>query len=298
MLKINSPKLALFLIERYKSNWDKGNPNIDAVIGTEDFSYKYALMQVKKKTISGIGVEVMDKDIVEIGCGQGGICLFMAMNGANSVIGIDVSDEVLHTAETIKGKFIEKGFVRPNQVRFEKSFAEKLDIPDESIDLVIADNVFEHVTDIELTLKECKRILKKNGILHIPGYPSILSKFGPHLKYGTKIPWLHIFFTEKAICEAVYLRAIKYPELKLFEYYGGLDKQPKTFRDVRPYKDLSYITNKKMKAAISKIGFKIEAFGCSRPLWATLLVKIFPIIKKTNLDDILSKGTFVKLVKY
>lgn len=293
--KINSWKICLYLITKYKSVWEHGHPGIFAEIGSDEHDYEYALLQIKNKTINGFGIDILGKDVLEIGCGHGGICLFMSMNGAKSVVGIDVSDEALATARKIATQFEKEGRVRKGTVRYEKSFAEKIDFANESFDIIIADNVFEHVNDLTQTLKECKRLLKPKGIIYAPNFPSIYSSGGPHLKYGSKIPWLHIFFTEKSICEAVYQRAIKYPELKLFDYYGGLINNPKTFKDVRKYKDLNYITHKKFKKAVKEAGLKIIDFYSSRPLWGIILIKLFPFLKSTKFDDILSYGTMAKL---
>ncbi len=296
MFKINNPDFALYLIERYKSAWSKGNPSLVSKAGTIEHEHEYALLQLQKKTVSGFGEKVLDKNILEIGCGHGGICVFAAMNGAKKVVGIDLSDEALAIANSLKSKFVEKGLREDNLV-FQKVFAEDLPFPNESFDLIIADNVFEHVSDLELTLIECKKVMMHGAIIYAPTFPSIYSKFGPHLKYGTKIPWLHIFFTEKAICQALYKRAVKHPELKLFEWYGGLINKPNTFRDVRRYQDLNYITNKKMKQAIKNSGLELIHFHVYRSFWGKFLFKILPFLAKTQLDDIISTGSSFKAQK-
>lgn len=294
---ISSPRLALFFIERYKSVWDNGQPGISAAVGTEAYEIEYAMMQIKGKTVNGIGFDTLGKKVLEIGCGHGGICMYLAMNGADEVVGIDLSNEALDMANKIKAKFESDKLIRENVVRFEFSGAEQMEYQDEHFDVVVADNVLEHVNDIAGVLAECKRVLKPNGKIVIPNFPSIYSKFGPHLKYGSKIPWLHVFFTEQAICEAVYDRAQKHPELKLFDFYGGLKHKPKKFKDVRTYKDLSYITNAKFKEAVQKVGLTLEEFYVSRPLPAKILIKALPFLQRTTLDDVLSYGTSATLRK-
>ncbi|MFN9110923.1 MAG: class I SAM-dependent methyltransferase [Bacteroidota bacterium] len=297
MFKINSANLALYLIEKYKSNWDDGNPDLTTKVTSREHEYEYALLQLHKKTQSGIGERVLNKKVLEIGCGHGGICVYASMNGASSVVGIDLSSEVLDIANSLKSEFETKQLIRKNNIQFIKASTENLPFEDNSFDLIIADNVFEHVEDLDATLKECKRVLVDGGILFAPTFPSILSKAGPHLKYGTKIPWLHVFFTEKAICSALFKRAIKHPELKLFEYYEGLINKPNNFRDVRKYKDLNYITNKKMKDAIKRSGLKLTQFSVHRSLTFKMLFRLFPFLSKTNIDDILSTGSSFKAVK-
>lgn len=294
---ISSSNLALFFIERYKSIWDHGHPGVKAEVGAEDFELQYALMQIRNKVVNGIEIDLLKKKVLEIGCGHGGICVYAAMNGASEVVGIDLSDDALAMAAKVKAKFETEDLVRRDIVSFKYSGAEKIDYPDEYFDVIIADNVLEHVSDIEGVLRECNRLLKHGGAVLIPNFPSIYSKFGPHLKYGSKIPWLHIFFTEKAICEAVYKRAVKYPALGLFDYYGGLKDNPKTFREVRKYKDLSYITNLKFKKAYQNSGLTLTSMYVSRPLAGRLLFKLMPFLSHTRLDDIFSTGTKAILKK-
>jgi ubiquinone/menaquinone biosynthesis C-methylase UbiE len=288
---ISNSNLALWLIERYKSAWDKGNPKLETQLGSLEGEFSYALMTIKNKTQKGIGVDVYNKDVMEIGCGRGGICLFIAMNGANKVTGVDISTEALDTAEKITASFAEKGLVNANKLEFRKEFVENMSFPDESFDVIIADNILEHVNDLDATVKECARVLRKDGILYVPNFPPIYSRFGPHLKYGSKIPWLHIFFTEKAICDAVYKRAVKYPDLKLFDWYPCLKDHPATFRDIRRYKDMNYITNKKFKEAVSKSNMKLVKLHSKRSKIQKILLTILPFLKNGIMGDIFSYGT-------
>ena len=288
---ISSSNLALWLIERYKSAWDHGNPKLETQLGSMEGEFSYALMTIKNKTIKGIGVDIFNKDVMEIGCGRGGICIFMAMTGANKVTGVDISTEALETAEKITANFAEKGLVNAKKLEFKKEFVENMSFPDESYDVIIADNILEHVNDLDATVKECARVLRKNGVLYVPNYPPIYSRFGPHLKYGSKIPWLHIFFTEKAICEAVYKRAVKYPDLKLFDWYPGLKDKPQKFRDIRRYKDMNYITNKKFRIAVQKSNMKLVQQHSKRSLIQKIILTFLPFLKNGIMSDILSYGT-------
>lgn len=288
---ISSSSLALWLIERYKSARFPDNRPPRYEIGSEEHEFNYVRQTISNESKKGIGVTVYEKDVLEIGCGRGGISICIAMNAANSVTGIDISDDALRTAEKVKGIYEYRKLIRKDVVSFKKENVEQLSFPDESFDVVIADNVFEHVANLSHTIKECKRVLKKGGILYVPNFPPIYSRFGPHLKYGSKIPWLHVFFTEKAICRAVYKRALKHPELKLFEYYPGLKDQPLTFRDVRKHKDLNYITNQKFIRAVRKNGMHLNRITFKRSVYQKILVALLPFLRKTRLGDILSFGT-------
>lgn len=282
------------LINNYHSEWDNGHPYIYSKAGTTLHEYEYGKLQLKIKTNVGLGTDVYGKNVLELGCGQGGICVFAAMLGAKKVVGIDLSDIALSAANNFKSSIeLETNFTLP--VEFEFMSAEDLKFDDAEFDLIIADNVFEHVDDLFLVLRECHRVLIGNGILMVPNFPSYLSKFGPHVKYGVKLPWVHIFFSETTIVQVMHDLAIN--DAKMFDFYPGLRRGATTFKELREYSDFNYITHKKFFDEVDKMGFVLETAFITRPNWAWLLFKIFPFLRKTRLDDILSIGTSVTLVK-
>ena len=286
--------ILFFLTKKWKSEWDQGHPLIISAAGSEEHELEYAMLQLRKKIEHGIRINVYNKTVLEIGCGHGGICVYAALNGSNNVIGIDLSDEALLTANKFK-KAVELKTERKLDISFRKMTAEKLDFDDESIDIIIADNVFEHVSDLKIVLKECNRVLKKGGNIVVPNFPSIYSKFGPHVKYGIKIPWVHIFFREQTIINV--MKEIAKTNATMFEFYPGLKNNSGTFKDIRRYSDLNYITNKKFKNIANDEGFSLVDFVVTRPKLGWILMKIFPVLTRTKLDDIISIGTFAILKK-
>ena len=291
---IFSKRILRYLVSKWKSEWDHGNPEIESDASSEKHEIDYAFNQLKFKTLHGLGINVYSKKILEIGCGHGGICVFAAMNGAKKVTGIDLSDSALKTANNFK-EIVELDTGYNLNISFLKMPAEKLEIENESFDLIIADNVFEHVSSISKVLNECNRVLAKGGKIIVPNFPSYLSKFGPHVKYGIKIPWVHIFFKESTIVQVMHEIAEKDP--LMYKYYPGLKKGAKTFREVRAYNDLNYISNKKFINYAKQAKFSIESLYVTRPRWAWLFMKLVPILRRTALEDILSIGTAAILVK-
>jgi ubiquinone/menaquinone biosynthesis C-methylase UbiE len=286
-------RFLLAIINSYQSEWSKGHPQLCTNSEQKD-ECDYGRLQLRNKTISGIGFDLYDKKVLEIGCGHGGICIYASMVGAKEVIGIDLSDEALSSAEALKSK-IEDETNNVLPVQFKKMEAENLKFDEDKLDVIIADNVFEHVDNIPIVMKECGRVLKPGGRIVIPNFPSYRSKFGPHVKYGVKIPWVHIFFTEKTIVEVMHTLAKSDP--KMYEFYPGLKNNAKNFKDVRAYNDLNYISNKKFINYAIESGFGIESMFVNRPRWAWLLMKLIPVLRRTALEDILSIGTSAILVK-
>jgi SAM-dependent methyltransferase len=81
--------------------------------------------------------------------------------------------------------------------------AEALPFPDSSFDLVILDNVLEHVTDRPQTLREIRRVLRPDGLLYMvtPKPFSIYSLWNdPHYDLAGLVllpRWLQIIYFEK-----------------------------------------------------------------------------------------------------
>jgi ubiquinone/menaquinone biosynthesis C-methylase UbiE len=292
-MKINE-LLLYFIAKKYKSEWDNGNPQLKNKAGTLENEFEYAMFQFKSKVINGINIDVYQKRVVEIGCGHGGICVFASMNGAKEVIGTDLSDEALNIANEFK-KLVELQTNRNLNLNYKKMTAESLEFEVDEIDLIIADNVLEHVEDLDLVLKECNRVLRKGGHVVVPNFPSILSKFGPHIKYGIKIPWIHIFFSEKTIINV--MKEMAKTDKLMATFYPGLSDNSTTFKDIRAYKDLNYLTNKKFLTCAKRNGFSIDNYYVNRPKFGWILIKILPFLERTKLDDILSYGTTATLRK-
>lgn len=116
--------------------------------------------------------------VLDIGCGDGGVPIAFARRGALAA-GLEPGPENLRRA---RARAREHGA----DVQLVRGVAEDLPFPTASQDLVILDNVLEHVADRSRVLDEIRRVLIPDGILYIvtpkPFVPlSLMSD--PH--YGT-----------------------------------------------------------------------------------------------------------------
>lgn len=102
---------------------------------------------------------VIDKDILEIGFGDGYGANFLA-GYAKSVKAVDILERNINLASN--------KYKRPN-LEFKKSCGSCLDFQDNVFDVVVSFQVIEHIPeeDIAEYLKSIKRILKRNGIAFI-----------------------------------------------------------------------------------------------------------------------------------
>lgn len=263
--------------------------------GTDAYAIAYCQHQFDSKVQTGIQLAVTGKDVLEIACGRGGICCFLAVAGARRVVGIDVNVQSLGFAERFASEMSQRlgnGCRLP--ITFQEMDACHTTFADESFDVVVADKAFEHFTDPEGVMRESYRLLRRGGVLLVPFFSSIYSKYGLHVKHGLKLNLANVFFSEKTIIRAMRRLAVNNP--KIYELYPGLADDPQRVRDLRPYKDLNDITYRQFRKMVDRVGFEVEWFHPipTRPGW---LVALTPLLRKSLLMDIFSKGAAACLRK-
>lgn len=135
----------------FHDNW-ADSINIDEVMVDECFE---ACTSPENKIILEKLGDIKGKRILELGCGAGEASVYFAKKGAN-VVATDISTKMLQVVQ----KVAEKHNV---SVSTKKTNSHKIDFDDEIFDIVYAGNLLHHV-DIEKTLVEVYRVLKKSGV--------------------------------------------------------------------------------------------------------------------------------------
>ena len=116
---------------------------------TESIKKHYDLNETKHDLLS-------DLKILDIGCGGGLISEPMARLGAQ-VTGIDASEKNIKVAEIHSKK-------NNLNIQYINSTPEDLKFYEE-YDIILNLEVVEHVNDLDLYIKSCYKLLKKNGIM-------------------------------------------------------------------------------------------------------------------------------------
>ncbi|WP_447578947.1 methyltransferase domain-containing protein [Achromobacter kerstersii] len=100
------------------------------------------------------------KKVLDIACGEGYGSRLLANWGAESVVGVDVSDEAIANAQR---------YFSNDRVTFEKGTAESIteQFAPQSFDLIVSFETIEHVHDPVLFLRNMKALLKPGGIIAI-----------------------------------------------------------------------------------------------------------------------------------
>lgn len=97
--------------------------------------------------------------ILDIGCAMGGMLSFLYDEGFRNLYGIDLTTKYLNIAKENKNLKIEFGS------------AEEIPFEDNCFDLLIIDQVMEHLINPRKAFQEAKRVLKKDGLFCI-GVPN------------------------------------------------------------------------------------------------------------------------------
>ena len=126
-------------------------------------------------------ISLKNKQVLDIGCGYGALCSVLLDRGA-IVTGIEVDSDKLAVAKRfLNGK---------ENLKLMQTFGETLPLEDNSVDLVCLFDVIEHIDHPDVTIRECRRVLKEKGVLYVEFTP-YYSVTGHHLYDFAKWP-IHI----------------------------------------------------------------------------------------------------------
>lgn len=137
-------------------------------------------------------IDFAGKTVIDIGCGLGSTCIYMALNGAQKVVGIDINRDAINFA---KLKLSNEYQNLTDIVDFQHANV----IEDEKFDIVLSKNSFEHYDDPENIIITMKGYLKRDGMMVIGFEPLWKSPHGGHISYMTNFPWAHLIFPESII---------------------------------------------------------------------------------------------------
>ena len=137
-----------------------------------------------------------DKRVLDMGCGAAGKSLYYVSLGARHVTGVDIVAHYRCEAEAFAA---ELGFA--DRFSFVCASAFELPFPDGSFDTIIMNDFMEHVSQPELALKEALRLIAPGGRIFV-NFPPYYHPVGAHMSDAINMPWVHLFFSDKALIRA------------------------------------------------------------------------------------------------
>lgn len=106
------------------------------------------------------GIEIAGRDVLDIGCGSGGITLFIARRYVpRSIIGFDVEEPVIREASR---RATEAGL--GDRARFVQAPPGALPFSDGSFDIVFSKDAMVHIPDKQAIFAEIHRVLRPGGM--------------------------------------------------------------------------------------------------------------------------------------
>lgn len=137
-----------------------------------------------------------DKNVLDFGCFTGGRALRWAEKyRIRKLFGTDINPIYLEAAALFAES---RGVPCEYQILDDQKC---IPFPNSSIDTVISFDVFEHVDDLERTLRECVRVLRPGGSIFVV-FPSFYNPLESHLGLVTRVPAMQWLFAPEAITEA------------------------------------------------------------------------------------------------
>ena len=198
------------------------------------------------------------KKVLDFGCGEGGFVVGMASKVNCIAEGVDIQSQFVVAEEYILKNNIKS-------TKFHLGSSAKL--KDNSYDVIISHDSFEHFENPEAILDEMVRLVKPNGHILIKFGPTWMSPYGRHMSgtFKKSRPWIHLLIPEKNMMR---VHSVYHNDAQLFEKYsdllGGLNKMTikKAKRIIRNQNELHIETIKIMPWRVclqTNLDFSIES---------------------------------------
>lgn len=177
----------------------------------------------------GKKVDFVGKKVLDVGCGYGSTCVYMALHGAQRVVGIDIVEEHIAFANT---KLYSEYSDISHKVEF-KIATDPKQLAGEKFDVIISKDSFEHIENPGKYIMDLQEYVADNGIIAIGFGPLWKSPYGGHMGFMTRLPWVHLIFPEEVIMkERKRFRPDENAE-KFEQTKGGLNQMTlRRFKDI------------------------------------------------------------------
>ena len=193
--------------------------------------------------------------VIDFGSGEGHLAFDLGAH-AGRVVGLEIRDAFVERASAQAER------LGLDNVEFANSTAVRPE--DHRSDIIISVDSFEHFDDPAAILATCARLLKPDGRMLVTFGPAWLHPKGHHLSFLCRVPWFHLFFSERTI-------------MNVRSLYR--DDGARRFADVPG--GLNRMTLRRFRRCVAASPFEFEALhlipirGCGPPARVPLLREMF-----------------------
>lgn len=210
-----SEAVLYWLVKRFYRTEMAHSSQMKAALQSRDQfdAYRATRAEEVRAAAERYGVTLSGRDLLDLGCNDGAVTVCYPKYGVHKVVGVDVDAGAIAVAQQKRAD---------SQVQFQVSSVAGLPLPDESVDLIVSYDVFEHLTKPAEILKECKRVLRPSGQMLILTW-GWYHPFAPHLWATMPVPWAHVFFSERTImrtCRRVFHSPWYVPNMHDLDEHG------------------------------------------------------------------------------
>lgn len=145
---------------------------------SDSFFKKYSEMSRSQQGLKGAGEwselqkvlpDFRGKRVLDLGCGYGWHCLYAAQNGAEYVLGTDISAKMLETAREKNSH---------ERIEYRRCAMEDLELPDHSFDVVLSSLAFHYVKEFQPVVKKISRVLSPGGFFVFSAEHPVFTAYG------------------------------------------------------------------------------------------------------------------------
>ena len=183
------------------------------------FEYDAAGVESLFDILAGhVSAEVVDdRDVLDLGCGWGGKTVrYAAETGLRSIVGLDLPGVF---APEVPERFARRRGV--GSCSFANGYAEDVPAPDDTFDVVLCEDVLEHVRDPERVLLECWRVLRPGGLL-VARFPSIRMLRAHHFDRALTFPGLHYLLPMRTWAAGFNHYLVEHPAEESYEPFNAV----------------------------------------------------------------------------
>jgi SAM-dependent methyltransferase len=179
----------------YTESFVKPAPGRISVATTQEFEDGHSFFVPFQGLIAP--TDLAGRDVLDLGCGHGGRTAYYLINGRpRSIVGLEISSKRVGVAADSVMRM-----TGDSRASFAAGVGERLPFAENSFDIIISYDVFEHVQDLPLVLAECYRVLRQGGKL-LALFPPYYGPRAHHLDFVTTLPFLHHLFSPRVLVGA------------------------------------------------------------------------------------------------
>ena len=141
----------------------------------------------------GGALDFSGRSVLDVGCGNGALCIEAARRGATAVVGIDLDISAARMLLQDCGQDVAE------RVAFVEGDGTLDALEGRRFDVVVSKDSFEHYSDPESFIHSVLATIAPGGEFIIGFGPLWKSPWGGHIEFMTKVPWAHLIFPEHVI---------------------------------------------------------------------------------------------------